>query len=79
MGRHSKGYVSDGGKIRLIGLELRIRDPFGALEEVQMIPLEIELPNTANAAMSWEFGNCTLHTSVGDVNIPAVRIPASGW
>lgn len=78
MGRHSKGYVADGGKVRLIGLELRIRDPFGSQEEIQMVPLEIELPNTCNASMMWEFGPCTLHTSVGDVNIPAVRLLASG-
>lgn len=67
-----------GGHIRLIGLELRLRNPYGTQEEVQMIPLDIELPGTSNAAMTWQFGPMTLHTTVGDVNIPPVNIPASG-
>ena len=69
----------DGGKTRLIGLELRMRDPFGSQEEIQMVPLNIELVRTGNAGMMWEFGPLTLHTTAGDVNIPAVRIPPSGY
>jgi hypothetical protein len=79
MARHANGYVQDGGRTRLIGLEIRLRNAFGAQEEVQMIPLDIELPNTCNAALTWQFGPCTLHTSTGDVNVPAVSIPASGF
>jgi hypothetical protein len=73
-----KREYDDTGLVRLIGLELRLRDPFGMQEEIQMIPLAIELPHTSNAACIWEFGPCTLHTSVGDINIPPVRILASG-
>lgn len=77
--RHARGTVNDGGRIRLIGLEIRITDPFGMREEVMMVPLNIEIIGTANAGMQHHFGNCTLHTSVGDVNIPSVPIPASGF
>lgn len=67
-----------GGKTRLIGLELRMRDPFGMQEEVMMVPLNIELTGTSNAGMPYQFGPHTLHTSVGDVTIQPVNIPPSG-
>lgn len=79
MDRWRDGPPNDGGRTRLIGLEVRLRDPFGCQEEVKMIPLDIEIRGTSNATLQFEFGPCTLHTSVGDVNIPAVRIPASGF
>lgn len=63
---------------RLIGLELRMRDPFGCQEEIMMVPLNIEIMNTGNASMLWEFGPNTLHTSAGDINIPSVQIRACG-
>lgn len=69
---------ADGGIVRLIGLELRMRDPMGQQEEVQMIPLNIEVPNAGNAAYQWQFGPHTLHTSVGDINIQAVQLIPSG-
>lgn len=78
MARSNDERMAHGGMVRLIGLELRIRDPFGCQEEIQMVPLNIELPRTSNASLPWEFGPMTLHTSVGDVTIMAVKIPPSG-
>lgn len=66
------------GIVRLIGLELRIdmRYQGGMVEEVQMIPLDIEIDGMANAVNTVYFGPLTLHTSHGDVNIPQVPLPA---
>lgn len=70
-------YPENSGKIRLIGLELRLTSPDGYREEIQMIALDIELIGCNNAAYTWEFGPNTLHTSVGDIAIPQVRLPTS--
>lgn len=72
-------YPKDSGLLRLIGLELRLADPFGMTEEVELIPLNWEIRACANATRQWRFGNHTLHTSVGDVNIPPVTLPYSGF
>lgn len=72
-------YPENHGKLRLIGLELRLTSPEGMREELEMIALEWELLGTCNAAYAWEFGPHTLHTSIGDVAIPSVRLPASGF
>lgn len=66
------------GMTRLIGLELRadFRYQGGIIEELMMIPLDIELIHTANAACPIIFGQHTLHTSHGDLTIPSIEIPA---
>jgi hypothetical protein len=78
MHRDEQQRMLDGGRVRLIGLEIRIEDPFGFKEEVLMVPLNIELMRMGNASMTHYFGNCTLHTSVGDIDIPKVAIRPSG-
>jgi hypothetical protein len=49
-------YPEDSGKLRLIGLELRIVSPEGMREELKMVELEVELLGCSNAAYAWEFG-----------------------
>jgi hypothetical protein len=54
---------------KVIGFEIRVRSAMGNQEEVQMIPLDIELPTHPH--MHWTMP-CTLHTSRGDVSVDIV-------
>jgi hypothetical protein len=51
---------------RIIGIEVRVRDAGGLLEEVALVPCDIRLPLSG----PWQRGrlNLTIHTSFGDIN-----------
>jgi hypothetical protein len=60
---------------RIIGIELRLRDPFGGQEEIAMIPCDVRFKPSFNAVMENQL-SMTIHTSGGDLNPPLIRIPA---
>lgn len=66
------------GKIRLIGVELRVMGPDGVEEEVGVFPLNVEIPAKYNAAMrnsgTYSF-NVTVHTSAGDATTERQSLP----
>lgn len=74
--RQRTGRPVEAVPLRLIGLELRIRDSYtpSGTEELQMVPLDVEIP--AELRMPYSSGRflmpCTLHTSEGDINFEIV-------
>ncbi|HUC37043.1 MAG TPA: hypothetical protein VMR97_07965 [Acidimicrobiales bacterium] len=54
-------------ELRIIGIELRLRDHFGQ-EEIALVPCDVRIP-AGHPHMLREI-NATIHTSLGDTNFP---------
>lgn len=56
---------------KLLAIELRVSNPItGTQDEVQIIPLDVELPvddEMMDRGYQWTM-NCTMHTTKGDAN-----------
>lgn len=66
-------------ELRIIGLELRLRDNYGgSIEEIALIPCDIRIPAGDGYHPSGRSFNCTVHTSVGDTNFQGDALVPNG-
>lgn len=57
-------------EVRLIGVEIRLRDSRGGQEELALIPADVRIPARREAWNNNRRLNLTIHTSHGDLNCP---------
>lgn len=65
---HDVQYPDRLPKMRIIGVELKMRDEFGQQSELEMFSCGILVPSYFHSSNRYGMFPITIHTSLGDIN-----------